>query len=88
VDHAVRAQKGKVLEPSEVLFVDANATDEQHDALVDAFQGRLGGPLADLASLITDRRAQYRVPIEYTIEDGVGTARSRGRTGTAWRSTP
>ena len=60
---------------SEVLFVDANATDEQHDALVDAFQGRLGGPLADLAALITDRRAQYRVPIEYTIEDGVGTVK-------------
>ena len=29
----------------EVLFVDERATDEQFEALLDAFQGRLGGPL-------------------------------------------
>ncbi|MCB0883103.1 MAG: DUF1326 domain-containing protein [Thermoleophilia bacterium] len=59
----------------EVMFVDANASDEQHEALMDAIQGRLGGPLADLAALITDRVATYRVPIEYTVENGVGTVR-------------
>jgi len=69
---------------SEVLFVDANATDGQHDALVDAFQGRLGGPLADLAALITDRRAQFRVPIEYTIKDGVGTVKVARPDGDGW----
>jgi hypothetical protein len=56
---------------SEVLFVDARATDEQHDALVDAFQGRLGGPLADLAGLVTDRRART-------------ACRSNTRSKTAW----
>ncbi len=59
----------------EVMFVDARATDEQHEALMDAFQGRLGGPLADLAALIGDRVANYRVPIEYTINEGRGAVR-------------
>ncbi len=56
----------------EVMFVDQRASDEQFTALMDAFQGRLGGPLADLASLIGDRVATHRVPIVYTIEDGRG----------------
>jgi hypothetical protein len=60
---------------SEVLFVSDNATDEQYEALVDAFFGRLGGPLADLASLIPNRVAQYRVPITYHVENGVGSIR-------------
>jgi hypothetical protein len=60
---------------SEVLFVSDNATDEQYEALVDAFFGRLGGPLADLAALIPHRVAQYRVPITYHVENGVGSIR-------------
>jgi len=59
----------------EVAFVSDNVSDEQYEALLDAFHGRLGGPLADLAGLISDRVAQYRVPIEYTIEDGKGTVK-------------
>ena len=59
----------------EVLFVDAKASDEQAELLVDAFQGRFGGALADLASLIGDRVALYRVPIDYTIHDGHGVVR-------------
>jgi hypothetical protein len=68
---------GNVLDGNwrEVMFVDDRVTDEQHELLMDAFQGRLGGPLADLASLITDRVALYRVPIEYTISEGTGTVR-------------
>ncbi|MDX6327037.1 MAG: hypothetical protein QOK15_3391, partial [Nocardioidaceae bacterium] len=59
----------------EVMFVSDNATDEQAEALLDALQGRLGGPLADLAALITDRIATYKVPIEYTIENGTGVVK-------------
>ncbi|CAN5742633.1 DUF1326 domain-containing protein [soil metagenome] len=59
----------------EVLFVSDSATDKQFEALLDAFQGRLGGPLADLAALIGERVATYRVPITYTIEGGRGTVR-------------
>jgi hypothetical protein len=65
----------------EVLFVSDNASDEQYEALLDAVMGRLGGPLADLATLIPNRVAQYRVPIEYTIADGVGTVRVGSPTG-------
>lgn len=57
---------------TEVMFISDNATDEQQDALMDALQGRLGGPLADLAGLISNRLATYRVPIDYTIENGTG----------------
>jgi hypothetical protein len=32
-----------------VVLVDDRASDEQHNALLDAFGGKLGGPLADLA---------------------------------------
>jgi hypothetical protein len=56
----------------EIHFVDDRADDQQHEALLDAFQGRLGGPLADLAALIGERVATYRVPITYTITDGRG----------------
>lgn len=59
----------------EVMFVSDNATDEQQAALLDALQGRLGGPLADLAALITDRLATYKVPIQYTINNGTGVVK-------------
>lgn len=59
----------------EIMFISDNATDEQQDALMDALQGRLGGPLADLAALITDRVATYKVPIEYTISNGTGVVK-------------
>ena len=32
-----------------VVFVDERATDEQMEAMLDVFSGKLGGPLADLA---------------------------------------
>lgn len=31
------------------MLVDASASDEQLEAIVDAYSGKLGGPLADLA---------------------------------------
>src|SRR6059036_3358542 len=48
---------GNVLAPGSwrrVIFVDDRATDEQLGAIVDAYEGRLGGPLADLAGLIDE----------------------------------
>lgn len=60
---------------AEVMFISDNATEEQSEALLGALRGELGGPLADLAALITDRRATYKVPIEYTIGDGEGVVR-------------
>ena len=59
----------------EVLFVDSSATDEQAQALLDAFQGRLGGGLAEMAALVSEQVATYRTAIEYTSSDGKGTIR-------------
>jgi hypothetical protein len=59
----------------QVMFVDESATDEQAAALVDAFTGKRGGPLADLAQLVADRRAVVRAPISHTVEEGRGTLR-------------
>ncbi|HEY1276238.1 MAG TPA: DUF1326 domain-containing protein [Thermoleophilaceae bacterium] len=57
----------------QLVYVDDRATDEQADAMLAAFGGQLGGPLADLAQLIGERVAIERVPISHEIVDGAGT---------------
>jgi len=57
------------------LFVDERATPVQKDALVDAWAGHLGGPLADLAQLIGEVVGVYSAPIEFRLEGGKGTLR-------------
>jgi hypothetical protein len=66
---------GNVLEGNwrQLVYVDDSASDEQADALLAAFGGGLGGPLADLAQLIGDRVAVERAPISHEIVDGAGT---------------
>jgi hypothetical protein len=67
---------GNVLTPASwkiVIFVDERATDEQFQALLDAYSGKLGGPLADLAGLIGEVLDVRRAPIRHEIRDGVGT---------------
>jgi hypothetical protein len=56
-----------------VVFVDDRASDEQQKALLDAFTGKLGGPLADLAQLFGEVKAIERVPIAHEIVEGKGT---------------
>ncbi len=55
-----------------VLLVDDRASDEQHNALLDAFGGKLGGPLADLASLIGELVTVERVPIIHETDQAKG----------------
>jgi hypothetical protein len=55
------------------MYISEEATDEQMNAMLDAFGGKLGGPLADLAELIGEVVAVERAPIAHTIEDGAGT---------------
>jgi hypothetical protein len=55
------------------MYISEEATDEQMNAILDAFGGKLGGPLADLAQLIGEVVAVERAPITHTIEDGAGT---------------
>jgi hypothetical protein len=65
---------GNVLEGNwrQLVYVDEQASDEQADAILDAFSGKLGGPLADLAELIGERVAVERAPIKHEIVDGAG----------------
>ena len=69
---------GNVLTPGSwkvVTFVDDRASDEQFAALTDAYHGRLGGPLADLAGLFGEIVAVERAPIVHQTIDGSGTLR-------------
>ena len=59
----------------QVVYLDDKATPQQREALVAAFTGKLGGPLADLASLVGERMAFYFLPIDHQIRDGKGTLR-------------
>jgi hypothetical protein len=67
---------GNVLTPASwrrVVFVDDRASDEQVQAILDAYEGRLGGPLADLAGLIAETIAVERAPIRHQVRDGNGS---------------
>jgi hypothetical protein len=69
---------GNVLTPGTwrvVSFVDDRASDEQYQAILDAYRGRLGGPLADLAGLVGEVVAVERAPIVHEIRNGTGTLR-------------
>jgi hypothetical protein len=55
-----------------VLFMDDDASDEQSEALSDAFTGKLGGPLADLAQLVGQEMGIERAPITHEVADGKG----------------
>ena len=74
---------GNVLEGNwrQLVYVDHAASDEQADALLDAFSGKLGGPLADLAELIGEQVAVERAPISHTIVEGAGTLTVGGANG-------
>jgi hypothetical protein len=59
----------------EVIYIDGQATPQQHQLILDAWTGKLGGPLADLAGLIGERVAIYSAPIEHRVDGGKGTLR-------------
>ena len=52
------------------VFVDADASDEQADKLVQVFSGQLGGPMAGLAPLVGEMLGVERAPIE-VVHDGL-----------------
>jgi hypothetical protein len=62
-----------------VYYVDDQASDEQADAIMDAFTGKLGGPLADLAALVGETVAVERASISHEITDGAGALRVDGK---------
>jgi hypothetical protein len=68
---------GNILEGNftQVIFIDDNASEEQEQAMLDAFTGKLGGPLADLAELVGEVKEVKRAPISHQISEGNGTLR-------------
>jgi hypothetical protein len=72
---------GNVLVPGSwkvVMIVDDKATPEQRDAIVGAYRGKFGGPLADLAGLIGEVKEVRAAAITHAITDGKGTLRIDG----------
>ena len=56
-----------------VRYVDDQASATQEAALLRAFRGELGGPLADLAGLVGEEVAARRAAIIFTVTEGKGT---------------
>jgi len=56
-----------------VVFVDDETTDEQQQALLDVWTGKLGGPIADLAQLVGEIAGVERVPVTFNVEGVKGT---------------
>jgi hypothetical protein len=56
-----------------VAYVDDGATDEQQQALLDVWTGKLGGPMADLAQLVGEVLAVEKAPVTFQVE-GKGIA--------------
>jgi len=56
-----------------VVFLDDQATDEQQQALLDVWTGKLGGPVADLAQLVGEIKGTERVRITFEVEGMKGT---------------
>jgi len=58
---------------SATLYVDDEATPKQEEALLNAWTGRLGGPVADLAQLFGEVTSVGRAPITLRLDGGKGT---------------
>jgi hypothetical protein len=56
-----------------VVYVDAKATPQQKEALLNVWTGKLGGPVADLAQLIGEVAGVEQVPINFDVKGGKGT---------------
>jgi len=55
-----------------IVYVDDGATDEQQQALLDVWTGKLGGPVADLAQLVGEVVAVEREPVTFQVEGAAG----------------
>ena len=55
-----------------VRYVDDRATPAQETALLAAFRGKLGGPLADLAALVGEEVAARRAKLVFDVREGGG----------------
>ncbi len=57
------------------VYIDDGASTAQKDALLQVYTGKLGGPVAQLVSLIGQVVAVESVPITFTVQAGKGSVR-------------
>jgi hypothetical protein len=72
---------GNILTPGSwqvVMILDSAGSEAQRDALVRAFSGKLGGPLADLAGLVGEVLGIETLPITHETTGGRGVLRVQG----------
>jgi hypothetical protein len=55
------------------IYMSDKATPGQKQAILDAWTGKLGGPLADLANLIGEVRGIHDASVDFRLEKGKGT---------------
>jgi hypothetical protein len=55
-----------------VVYIDDRATPEQEEAMLSVWTGQLGGPIADVASLVSDVITVERATIGFDVVDGDG----------------
>jgi hypothetical protein len=55
-----------------VIYVDDGASDEQRQAVLDVWTGKLGGPVADVAALIGEVVSVESASITYEVHEGAG----------------
>ena len=56
-----------------VIYMSNKAKPAQKKVILDAWTGKLGGPLADLAKLVGEIKGVYDAPIQFKLEKGKGT---------------
>ena len=60
------------------VIIDDRADDAQEQALVTAFTGQVGGPLADLAGLVKEIVGVGRAAIDFDVDKGSGSFKVEG----------
>ena len=56
-----------------VVYMSSKAKPAQKQAILKAWTGKLGGPLADIAKLVGEVKGVYDVPIQFKLKKGKGT---------------
>jgi hypothetical protein len=55
------------------IYIDQGATEQQKEALLNVWSGKLGGPIADMAKLVGEIVSVEKVPITFDIKGASGT---------------
>jgi len=55
------------------VYLDEGTSDAQHEAILNVYTGKLGGPVAELAKLVGEVVSVERAPITFDVHEGRGT---------------